>query len=195
MGCRHFRSLLSTVWQMILWHSRICHSIRSSEIQIGVKDDCGWLRKRVVDSWAHGDDVTDEKNKEDVAPVAHLLLAVLEQQNDDVQRQPANDEDGDHGDQHAVGTSTASDLCLFTTAWRSRGCWAQRACGTGAAASCEVLLGARPTTQRRGHTPVAQHDDSSRHQVLQHQTTNNRFNQTPFFNTPAYKAVALSHLT
>jgi len=73
------------------------------------------MRERVVDGGAHGDDVSDEENEEDVSPVTELLLAVLQQQVDDVEWQPADDEDGDHGDQHPVGATTAPDLLLLST--------------------------------------------------------------------------------
>ena len=73
------------------------------------------VQERVVDGGAHGDDVRDEEDEQNEAPVADLLLAVLKKQVHDVQRQPADDEDGDHGDEHAVGSATAADLLLFST--------------------------------------------------------------------------------
>jgi len=130
------------------------------------------MRERVVDSGAHGDDVGDEENEENVAPFADLLFVVLEQQVDDVERQPADDEDGHHGDQHAVGASTAADLLLLTTACSSRhDRLTTTARATAAAAGHQAPLGARSTSQRGKHTPVTDNDDGPRHQVLQYEAT------------------------
>jgi len=109
--------------------------------------------------------VSDEEDEQKEAPVADLLLAVLDHEVDDVERQPADDEDGDHGDQHAVGAATAADLLLLTTARR------RRRAGRLAAAGRQAPLGASSTSKRHGHAPVTDDDDGARHQVLQYEAT------------------------
>ena len=108
------------------------------------------VQERVVDGAAHGDDVCNEEDEQEVEPLEHRRLVLLRDVHD-VERQPAADEDRHHRDQHPVGAPLPPDLQLLARA----------------------TLGARPDlvahahVQRDRHLRVAEGDDAARHDVLQ----------------------------
>jgi len=73
------------------------------------------VEERVVHSGAHGDDVRAEKREQKVRRLVEIV-EIFGREYDDVERQPATDEDRHHRYQHAVRASLALDFRLITSA-------------------------------------------------------------------------------
>lgn len=111
------------------------------------------VEERVVDRRAHRDDVRREERQQEVVPLLDLGV-VLEQEEDDVQRKPAADEDDRHGDQHPVRPLLPDDLLLL-------------AFGARVAAGRAACPRPRPGPQRQGDARVAVGDHSAGEDVLE----------------------------
>jgi len=71
------------------------------------------VQEGTANSRDHSDHVRNEENEKKVVPLHHRLVVVLRHQQQ-IQRQPADDEYRHHGDEHPIGALLATNFKLHT---------------------------------------------------------------------------------